>query len=1116
MKDYEEDFADLLGRYRVRAGLKQQELAHNIGVHRNTIVKWENRTSISQPDSRGQVLLLADELILSKEERKALIQAARFPVERWPTSFWTVPVPRDMFFTGRGDIFQSLQQSLVPGSTTALTQAISGLGGIGKTHIAAEYAYRFHQYYDAVLWLQADSWEILLSECIQLADELGIPEQEEARKTVEEVQRWLRKHRCWLLVLDNVENPQEILSKFLPTNHQGSVLITTRVHNVEPLAQTQVLALMPEQEGVLFLLRRTKKIALGAELEQTNAEVYDEARQIWQLLDRLPLALDQAGAYILETGCSFSSYQEQYVSQRATLLQRRGKRFIGHEASVATTFSLTFQRIEALDPRAADILRACALLHSEGIPERLFEAKMPEGEYFLAMHKDLPQEGKAGLGPLLGIEREHYNSAISVLLDYSLVQRNAHMKSLAVHRLVQAVLQETLSEQEYVVWLHRVITALDIVFSGAGYTPWKQYEHLIPHALICASQTSSRQIDNLHLADLFCKIGGYFQNGAQYDEAEKFYLRSAHMYDRWFPDQKGANTAYIGLANLYSKQGKYSEAEALFRRALDIWGSDNPAASFISYGLTTLYMQQGKYSEAKALCLRILDIWEQQRGPEDPQLAQVLNSLGKIYGREEKYSEAESCLQRALHIWEHSLDSEHPDLLYPLGSLADVYFRQKKYGEAEDCYQRALRIGESTLGSEHPEVTFSLCGLANLYFVRGQYDDAELLYLRALCIREQTLGSEHPAVVHLLGMLGNRYIEQGKFSEAESLLQRALRIREQAGASGHPDVADLLSDLVDLSHKQGKYEEARLLLHRVLRLREQTLGPEHPQVTFLLNELGNLYIEQCKYKEAEPLFLHVLRIREEAWQADCIDVTTPLNELSDLYIEQGKFSEAESLLQRALRIREQAGASGHPDVADLLAGLANLSHKQGKYKEAEPLFLQALYIREQALGSEHSGVAFLLNELGNLYIEQGKFSEAESPLLRSLHIREQGLEPDYINVAASLNSVGSLYIGQSKFSEAEPLLKRALHILEQIGDSEHLDIVYPLTNLADLYHKQGKLAEAEALYRQGLGIREQKLGAQHPRWLLRSTIWRTAIEHMGSMPKLSCSMSVRYTSSSKH
>jgi hypothetical protein len=274
-----------------------------------------------------------------------------------------------MFFTGRDDVIQCLRASLVPGKTTALTQAISGLGGIGKTHTAIEYIYRFHQYYEAVLWLQADTWEMLVSECTRLTSELGLPEQQETEKIVTQVQNWLRRHRHWLLILDNVEEPQQILNEFVPSPHYGYILLTTRVQDVEPLAQTLLLSTLSEAEGVLFLLHRTKKLPIDASLEQASMEMYHDARLIWQEMDGLPLALDQAGSYILETHSSFASYRELYTSRRAELLKRRGKRFIGHEASVATTFSLAFEKIAALNPLAADLLSICSFVHNEAIPE---------------------------------------------------------------------------------------------------------------------------------------------------------------------------------------------------------------------------------------------------------------------------------------------------------------------------------------------------------------------------------------------------------------------------------------------------------------------------------------------------------------------------------------------------------------------------------------------------------------------------------------------------------------------------------------------------------------------------------------------------------------------------
>ena len=464
MEDHKDNFFDLLVRYRGRTGFTQQDLAHKIGVHRRTIDNWETRAS--RPGSRGQVLRLADELFLSKEERKAFVQVAGFSLERWPTEIWTVPQKQDMFFTGRDDVFRSLRELLIPGSMTALTQAISGLGGIGKTHMAVEYAYRFHSYYDAVLWLQADSWETLVSACISLIVELELPEQKESDQIIAEVKHWLRKHRFWLLILDNVENPQEILSNFVPTQHQGSILMTTRVHNVEPLAQTQVLSTMSEEEGILFLLRRTLKVALNNGLDQASVAQHDEARQIWQLMEGLP-ARARPGRCLYSRDKLFILRLSRAVCSSAyrTPADRRGKRLTGHEESVATTFSLAFERVEALTAVSADILRACSLLSSDAIPEEIFH------------------EGAQYLGPLLAAGGAYWDLAISVLQDYSLVQRNADVKTLTIHRLVQAVLKDTMDTSTYQVWAKRVVQAIETVLPAVDYHTtggFERFSHSCP------------------------------------------------------------------------------------------------------------------------------------------------------------------------------------------------------------------------------------------------------------------------------------------------------------------------------------------------------------------------------------------------------------------------------------------------------------------------------------------------------------------------------------------------------------------------------------------------------------------------------------------------------------
>jgi tetratricopeptide (TPR) repeat protein len=1093
MKNQSEDFASLLGYYRTRAGLTQEKLGRKIGVHRNTIDKWERRIII-RLQSRGQVLRLADELILSKEERKVLIQAAGFPIKQWPTEVWTVPLLRDMFFTGRDDVFQSLRQLLLPGSTTALTQAISGLGGIGKTAVAVEYAYRYSQYYEAVLWLQADSWEVLTSECIKLAAELELPEHKETDQIIVEVQHWLRKHRHWLLILDNMTSPQEILPKFVPTDHRGSVLVTTRMHSVEPLAQTQVLTTMSEQEGILFLLRRTQKIAAKAGLEKVSSEQYNEAKQIWELMDGLPLALDQAGAYILETDCSFSAYREQYIHRNAELLQRRGMLTIGHEMSVATTFSLAFEQVKSLSPAAADILCICSLLYSEAIPEELF------------------WEGAKYLGSHLADERNDKHLAIAVLLQYSLIQRNTDVRTLTIHRLVQAVLQDLLPDEEYSEWIGRATAVLSRIFPEVEFTTWSQCERYLPHVLACMSAIEQRELPLIHYAlSLFYRAGQYLYERGQYSDAVPLCERALIALELVLElEDLRMVTPLTILAVLYKSLGKYEQAEPLYQRALAIREQQlgiehvNVAASLTNLG--ELYHTQKKYEQAEPLYQRALVIAERQVAVRQFGVSAILHNLASLYGDQEKYEQAEPLYQRALALREQQLGAEHPETARTLNNLASLYEAQGKYEQAEPLYQRALVIREQQLGAEHPNTADTLNHLATLYQAQKKYEQAEFLHKKAFVILQQTLGIEHPNTVDTLDHLALLSIDQGKYEQAESLFQEAFTTQQkQAPEIGYSYVARSLSRLASLYEEVRRYEQAVRLYERILAIREQWLVAEHLETTETLERLARLYSVLGKYEQAEQLYQRSLAIREQQLGVQHPKTIITLNNLAMLYYHQEKYEQAELLFTRALVSGE--GVLEDEDIAAVRVNLAAFYTKQEKYEQAEPLWQQAITLLQRTLGIEHSLTTGCLNTLENLYrkqgkdkqieilyldilapsfdnqahryFSQGKYEQAEPLFKQALAIREQRLGVDHPDTATALDNLALLYYTQGKYGQAEPLFKQALAIREQRLGVDHPDTAESLNSLASLYLIQEKYEQAEPLFKQALAIREQRLGVDH-------------------------------------
>ncbi len=269
-------------------------------------------------------------------------------------SKWNVPYRRNVFFTGREDILARLYDTLAANKTAALTQpqAISGLGGIGKTQTALEYVYRYGNEYNAVLWAKADSRAVLVSAFVSIADLFHLPEKSEQdqNRVVNAVKRWLQTNKNWLLILDNVED-LTMVSDFIPPASNGHILLTTRAQATGTIANNIEIEKMEPEEGALVLLHRAKLI------ETASEEDLIKAKEISQEMDGLPLALDQAGAFIEETGCSLLEYLELYQAERAFLLKDRGESDSDHPESVTVTFLLSFENIARANPVADAVIQ---------------------------------------------------------------------------------------------------------------------------------------------------------------------------------------------------------------------------------------------------------------------------------------------------------------------------------------------------------------------------------------------------------------------------------------------------------------------------------------------------------------------------------------------------------------------------------------------------------------------------------------------------------------------------------------------------------------------------------------------------------------------------------------
>ena len=690
-------------------------------------------------------------------------------------------LPLGDLLKGRDEELRSLETNLHgPTAATAITQtqAIHGLGGIGKTRLAVEYAWRSGDRYDAVLFVVADSPETLRSGLAGLT-RLGLPGLVPAPSRAQEdevvaVLTWLRENDRWLLILDNVDSPEAAVSvrKILPQLHNGQVLITSRRKDWPPSIKKQQLGKLTSEEATQFLLQRTEGLRTSTR--------DDSARtcELVSILDGLPLALEQAAAYISYHQMTFSKYLEIWEKERNSVLGWHDEDQMEYPASIAATWQTTFNE---LHPTAAAILRLTAFLAPDPIPLAMFEdgtAIIAEAVRLLleeTVQKRAPQTVREGLAELAA---------------YSLLSKDGETGT--VHRMVQEVVRGRIPEEHRREWIERALLLVD------GFSPteagdvrtWPVWNVIRSHATEVTDRADRAGITN----------------------------STARLMN---------NLAFL----LYAK-GLYAEAEPLLRRALTIdensLGQDHHNVAVRLNNLAQLLQDTNRLAEAEPLMRRALTIDENSFGQDHPNVAIRLNNLARLLQDTNRLTEAEPLLRRALKTYENSFGQDHPNIARFLNNLTALLTTTNRLEEAEPLMRRALKIDEDSFGQDHPNVARDLNNLAGLLTATNRLAEAEPLMRRVGEIFEKNLGPDHPNVATSLNNLAQLLKATNRLEEAEPLMRRALKIDEDSFGQDHPDVARDLNNLAMLLRSTNRLQEAELTILRAVSIFETSLGRDHP------------------------------------------------------------------------------------------------------------------------------------------------------------------------------------------------------------------------------------------------------------------------------------------------
>jgi len=704
---------------------------------------------------------------------------------------------------GREKELTQLKAMLDSGENVAIS-AIAGIGGVGKTELATQYARRNWEEYKAIPWIVETIGDIrpnLFSYFLKLG--ISVPEPLVGRPVGEQIQACWRQYLAdvavkddekILVVFDDISN-LEAVKDAIPPFYPFRVLITTRMRNLDPnLVATLPLDVL-EPAAALALLK-----SLLGENDRRIANQTKIAEQLCKWLEYLPLALELVGAYLandpdLSLADCFEQLQRLGLDDDA--LQRSQITLNSAERGVKAAFDLTWQKLAANSRETALLL---SLFASRGIVWEVVEVIT------------IAEELNAIRTPLAKTKKE-LNEGKKELYRYHLLGFSEEKGFYNIHSLIHLFFKEQLAEQERFDLLPVVSNPLLAIAQTIPQTPTLKeitaVSPFIPHLEALAEDLAQSP------------AGKSFR---------QTYLRQrqASIQDE---DIFGIFTS-LGL--FYHGQGDYGSAEPWLKQCVEVvksrLGERHPHVVAQSlHNLAVLYKSQGKYKLAEPLIVEALALNKELLGDRHPDVAANLLNLAVLYYFQEKYKLAEPLFVEALVLSKELLGERHLLVASSLDNLASLYSSQGKYKLAEPLYEEALALFKELLGERHPDVASSLDHLASLYSFQGKYKLAKPLCEEALALRKELLGDRHPHVASSLENLGNLYKSQGKYKLAEPLLVEALVLSKELLGERHPHVASKLENLAETYCSQGKYKLAEPLYKETLSIREERLGIDHPR-----------------------------------------------------------------------------------------------------------------------------------------------------------------------------------------------------------------------------------------------------------------------------------------------
>ncbi|CAG1973095.1 unnamed protein product [Fusarium graminearum] len=957
------------------------------------------------------------------------------PAEPTPPPFASIPFRRDPMFVNRGDVLEQIDRRC---SEPASRVAIVGLGGVGKSQLAIEFAYRFADCSPEkwIFWVHASTPARIVEGFKSIADNIKLMGRNQPTVDILKlVFDWLSNVRNgkWLLILDSADDPDVLLDstiggrggerklvEYLPQSVNGCVLLTTRnrdlafrltgtfqtIHEIGPMTQ---------EEGLKLLENRLGRLSDG-----------DTAVELVRSLDLVPLAISQAAAYIQMRAprTSLAQYLDQFrqseskkvklLTHDAGDLRRDLRKDGGASNTILTTWQVSFDHIRSKRQSAADLLSLMSFFDRQGIPESL--VALPKDSRNTAQsnrHNDISDSDTQDSGDKTesGLEDD-----IAILRNYCLIMQGEDTNTFEMHGLVQLSTRRWLKAQGLQEkFLEQYIVIMARAFPNGDYENWKVCRALFAHVEAAAEYWPKDEHLRKTWADLLHNGGWYALLQGRYATAEL--MSSQAMRNReeiMGKDHEGTLASTSNLGSTYWNQGRWEEAEKLQVEVMETrklrLGEDHPDTLQSISNLASTYWSQGRWEEAEKLQVEVMETRKLRLGEDHPDTLQSINNLALIYRSQGRWEEAEKLQIEVTETSKVKLGEDHPDTLQNMSNLALIHWSQGRWEEAEKLQIEVMETSKVKLGADHPDTLTSIGNLALTHFSQGHWGEAERLQLQVTEAYMAQHGADHPDTLKTMSNLVMTYWRQGRLEEAKNLQIQVMETQKVELGTSHPDTLTSIDNLASIYSNQGKWKRAERLQVGVIKTRKAKLGSSHPDILTSMHNLAVTYGRQGRWDEAERLQTDVMETGKAKLGGSHMATITSMQNLAIIYWGQGRWEEAKKLQVETIGAYRAIYGAGHPDTLSSIGDLASMYCRQGRWDEAERLQMELIEAHKVKWGIEHPHTLLSIDSLAWTYWKQGRWEESMELYREVMETRKGKFGSCHPNTLMSIGNIACIHV----------------------------------------------------------------------------------------------------------